>query len=197
MLLPEPNNDLALINLLLEGNLQAFDQLYWKYHKALYNNILKITRDTGVAEDLLQETFITFWQKRSTLQSNKSIAGWLFVISYNKAVNWQRKQLLESKFQQLMSETPQEENSGYSYEIQMKLLEDAMAQLSPQKRKVLVLCKLEGKTYEETAAEMNISRHTVKEYLGGAMASVKEYANNHPEYKSVLPLILMIEGIYY
>ncbi|MGF2411518.1 RNA polymerase sigma factor [Ferruginibacter sp.] len=189
----QPNihaDDNTLVTLLQQGDLQAFDKLYWKYHSALYNNVLKLTRDTGAAEDIVQEIFITLWQKRMLIETSKSISGWLFVISYNKAINWQRKKLLETQKQQNI--TVEEDASTDTYNMQMKMLEDAMEKLSPQKRRVFELCKLQGKTYKETAEELNISSHTVKEYLSGAMASVKEYAITHPEYTVVLPVLFII-----
>lgn len=188
----QPNihaDDNTLVTLLQQGDLQAFDKLYWKYHRALYNNVLKLTRDTGAAEDIVQEIFITLWQKRMLIETSKSISGWLFVISYNRAINWQRKKLLETQNQQNI--TVEEDASTDTYNMQMKMLEDAMGKLSPQKRRVFELCKLQGKTYKETAEELNISSHTVKEYLSGAMASVKEYAITHPEYTVVLPVLFI------
>jgi RNA polymerase sigma-70 factor (ECF subfamily) len=65
------------------------------------------------------------------------------------------------------------------YEEYYQLLKRGIDQLSPQKQKIVKLCKLEGKTYEEAAAELKISRHTVKEYLSGAMASLGEYMRQH------------------
>jgi RNA polymerase sigma-70 factor (ECF subfamily) len=76
--------------------------------------------------------------------------------------------------------------------IQINILEKAIALLSPQKRKVFELCKLQGRTYEEASAEMGISKHTVKEYLSGAMASIKEYAVNYPEAGAASVFFLFI-----
>lgn len=193
MLHMEYNNDNTLVALLQEGNLKAFDTLYWKYHQALYCNILKLVRDTAAAEDILQDTFITFWQKRNLIDPEKSISGWLFVISYNKSVNWKRRKLLEAKNQNMAAVLQQEDESEETYAAQLQLLEHALKQLSPQKRRVLELCKLQGKTYRQAAVELNISSHTVKEYLSSAISSVKNYAATHSEYKLLLPFLLLQE----
>ena len=190
------DNDTILVGLLKQGNMQAFNKLYAKYHKALYANVLKLTKNSTAAEDIVQETFISLWQKRNIIDADKSIAGWLFVLSYHKSVNWQKKNLLESRTQQIMAmQSVTDEIPEETYPLQMQLLQNAIGQLSPQKRRVFELCKLHGKTYEETAAELNISRHTVKEYLSSAMSSVKEYAHAHPEFKGVLPVIIMLDNI--
>ncbi len=191
MLHMEYNNDNTLVALLQEGNQQAFDTLYWKYHQALYSNILKLVRDTAAAEDILQDTFITFWQKRNLIDPGKSVSGWLFVISYNKSVNWKKRKLLEAKNQNMAAPLQQEDEGAATYAAQLQVLEHALKQLSPQKRRVLELCKLQGKTYRQTAVELNISSHTVKEYLSSAIASVKDYAATHTEYILLLPFLLL------
>jgi RNA polymerase sigma-70 factor (ECF subfamily) len=188
----DSNNDASLVLLLQKGNLMAFDSLYWKYHKALYANVFKLVKDQGVTEDIVQETFISLWQKKHLLKADSSVSGWLFVNCYHKSVNWQKKKLLEAKMNRIIADKLLEESVPDMYEQQMQLLEKAISQLSPQKRKVFELCKLQGKTYSETAKELNISAHTVKEYLAGAMAYIKEYALAHPEYKLALPVLWVI-----
>ncbi len=73
-----------------------------------------------------------------------------------------------------------DEKDIYFKEARIKILEEALIKLSPQKRKVFDLCKIQGKSYEESARELNISKHTVKEYLSIAVKAVKEYAEQHP-----------------
>jgi len=75
---------------------EAFNVLYWKYHSAIYYNVLKLTRDNVIAEDLVQEVFIALWKKRSTLDPEQDILGWLFVVSYNKSISYLKQKLKES-----------------------------------------------------------------------------------------------------
>jgi RNA polymerase sigma-70 factor (ECF subfamily) len=49
-----------------------------------------------------------------------------------------------------------------------------MDQLSPQKRKVFEICKMQGRTYKKAAEELHISKYTVKEYLSEALVSIKK-----------------------
>lgn len=181
----------CLGSLVSKGDHAAFEEVYHRYHVALYRNILRITRNAAATEDLVQETFVRFWQKRKNLQPGKSLAGWLFVISYHQSVNWVRHQLVEIKAKQSLERVLTEADPLPDYNLQMEWLEQALQQLPPQKRRVLELCKLQGKSYKEAAREMNISTHTVKEYLSGAMKVVRDYSVSHPEYKSLLPLLLV------
>jgi len=76
-------NDLALR--LRNNDISAFNTLYWDYHGPVYANALKLTRDSSIAEDIVQEVFVTLWEKRHTIDPKQDVAGWLFVVSHNKA----------------------------------------------------------------------------------------------------------------
>ncbi len=79
------------------------------------------------------------------------------------------------------------------FDVQYGILTNAMDTLSPQKRKVFELCKLQGLTYEQAAAQLNISKHTVKEYLGAAVNTIKEYAQQHGARLAVLLFLKTID----
>ncbi|MBD0293596.1 MAG: sigma-70 family RNA polymerase sigma factor [Flavisolibacter sp.] len=178
------NVDNELVFRLRDDDVNAFNALYWKYHQAVYANIFKLTKETETTQDLLQEVFITLWEKRSTIDVDQSVSGWLFVVSYNKSVSYLKKALKEPVVDNELNEElqPAEEPEINVREVRFQLLEDAVEQLSPQKKRVFELCKLQGKSYEETAKELNISKHTVKEYLSAAITNVKEYIRKHPDY---------------
>ena len=176
---------------------EAFNVLYWKYHSAIYYNVLKLTRDNVIAEDLVQEVFIALWKKRSTLDPEQDILGWLFVVSYNKSISYLKQKLKESLVHaSLQQPVNVEEKIDAGEELvnaQVTILEKAIEQLSPQKRKVFELCKLQSRTYEEAAEELKLSKHTVKEYLSGAVISIKEYIKQHPEYSTILLYAILSE----
>lgn len=177
---------------------EAFDILYRKYYSAIYYNVLKLTRDTAIAEDIVQEVFITLWEKRHKLDPKQEISGWLFVVSYNKSVSHLKRKLKESLAQTGLSQ-PGEDTIDAGEELvnaQLSILEKAIEQLSPQKRRVFELCKLQRRTYEETAEEMKLSKHTVKEYLCGAVISIKEYIKQHPEYSAIFLCAISFENFF-
>ncbi len=171
-----------LVRRLHLNDVEAFDTLYQKYHQVLYSNILKLCKDADATQDILQEVFITLWEKRLTIDLNQPVSNWLFAISYNKSINYLKKLVKESVLLRDVNEEMQsaDEEEINLREIQLYLIERAVSQLSPQKRKVFDFCKLQGKSYEETAKELNISKHTVKEYLSEAVMSIKEYIKQHP-----------------
>lgn len=166
---------------LQNGELTAFDALYWKYHRSIYLNILGLIKDRAAAEDLLQEVFIALWENRQVIDANQPVAGWLYAVSHNKSINYLKKTLRQSILNtEVAAELyPGDQDDDTDKNDKLQMLEEAIRQLSAQQQKVFELCKIQGYTYEETAVELHISRHTVKEYLSLAMAGIKEYLDNH------------------
>lgn len=168
-------SDSDLVLRLLADDVDAFDALYHRYHQPLYANVFKLTRDAEATQDILQEVFIVLWEKRQTINAAQPVSNWLFSISYYKSLKYLKKALKEEVlFKNIESNSAVEDEPNAQWnEAGIEAMQKAIQQLSPQKQKVLVRCKLAGKSYQEVAEELNISRHTVKEYLGLAMTSLR------------------------
>jgi RNA polymerase sigma-70 factor (ECF subfamily) len=115
------------------------------------------------------------------------------VVSFNLSVDYTRKRLRElTAHKKLFSVAPDNvflPAGPALYEEQYRLLQQAIDQLSPQKRKIVTLCKLEGKSYEEAAGELNISLNTVKYHLSAAMVNLNEYVRKNATQTSLVALI--------
>ncbi|MDQ3279058.1 MAG: sigma-70 family RNA polymerase sigma factor [Bacteroidota bacterium] len=168
-----PDNELVLR--LLTDDVEAFDALYNRYSHSLYANIFKLTKNEEAARDILQDVFVVLWEKRFTINVNQPVSNWLFAISYYQSLSYLKKKLRE----QLLRKAMEDDHFTYSEreadrkENSVEVIKNAIQQLSPQKQKVLIRCKLNGKTYKEVADELSISRHTVKEYLSLAITSLR------------------------
>lgn len=188
----------ALIEQLKNNSVPAFDALYKLYFRAVYANILRITREATSAEDIVQEVFIRLWEKRSMINSEQPLGNWLFVVSYNRSMNYLRSRLREKLgMQQLVPViTTVETDDWLMTEQQLHTLEQAIDRLPPQRKKVFLLCKMQGKTYAEAADNLQISKYTVKEHIVKANDFIREYVRMHPEQALSLGMPLMICLIY-
>lgn len=194
---PDVRNEQLLVRDIKDNDVSGFDALYWKYHRAVYTNIIKLVKDRDTAKDILQEVFIALWVKRSTLDPGVNIAGWLFTTSYRKCIDHLRHRVAAPFFTgelNIADELP-DYRKEREQESRFRLVQQAVSRLSPQKRKVFELCKLKGKTYEETAQELNISKHTVKEYLTASMDFVKDYIHAQPP-QSIISLLFILSALY-
>jgi len=177
----QKTNDLA--SRLRNDDINAFNTLYWEYHAAVYANALKLIKDPIIAEDIVQEVFVTLWGKRHAIDPEQDIAGWLFVVSHHKTIDQLKQKIRHSLVQKKLSIAGEGHSAIVNTDLkedQLSTIEKAVDQLSPQKRKVFELCKVQGRTYKKAAEELHISKYTVKEYLSEALISIKKYIGEHP-----------------
>jgi len=80
---------------------------------------------------------------------------------------------LQDQPSSIAENTPAQDYSPY-----IGLVEEAVKQLPEQQKKVWILCRVQGKKYQEAAAETGLSRETVKKYLQYAQASITKYVKN-------------------
>ena len=60
--------DNELLYRLKEGDRDAFNSVYWQYSSKVYNTVLYLLNDSDIAEDVVQELFLTIWEKRENIQ---------------------------------------------------------------------------------------------------------------------------------
>ncbi|WP_118975309.1 RNA polymerase sigma factor [Taibaiella koreensis] len=185
-------NEQAAATLLSEGNIDAFDFYYHNYHQSVYANIIKIVQVPQSAEDILQDVFLAFWENRNKFTGQASVAGWLFVVSYNKSLSFLKKKLKESTIlledasvvDRLMEAPVVDEDF---YQKQLEILERAVSTLPERKQKVFRLCRFEGKSVEEAANILGISSSSVRDYLKQSSRLLRQYVQK--EHASELALL--------
>jgi len=175
-------NDPALVDRLKQGDESAFTELYDQYHRAIYFYILDYVKAPQIAEDLVHEVFMKIWEIREQLTITTSFSGYIYRMCHNKAIDALqhiakdeklRQEVLQWLEPQLQEKDQQlKEHRVVYYE---RIYQEAIAALSPQRRKVFLLCREQGKSYEEAAAELGITRNTVKEHMGEALHFLRNY----------------------
>jgi len=174
------NENLKLLILQLQqGSEQAFTLLYDKYSKQLYRNILRLTKDEDVAEELLQDLFLKIWESRENINPEKSFKSFLYKVAENMVYAHIRKiakdnRLIDKLVISYVDIDTNAEDLIISKENQ-DLLHKAIAHLPPQRKQVYMLCKLEGKSYEEVSSELGISTSTIRNQIVKANKAVKQY----------------------
>lgn len=156
---------------------------------ALYNFALQLTQDSDDAEDLLQETYIKayrFWDK---FEKGTNCKAWLFRIMKNSFINFYRKNLrspekfdyeeIENIYENIKSNDQNPHN--FETEVIDKIFNDevieAIKSLPGEFRTVLLLCDVEGLSYEEIADFLDCPIGTVRSRLHRArkMLAVRLY----------------------
>ncbi|QHV98147.1 RNA polymerase sigma-70 factor [Spirosoma endbachense] len=194
-------SELELIHALANNQVEAFDAFYHQYKQPVYANIFKLVKQPDAAEDILQEVFLALWENRYIIHQDKSVAGWLFVVSYNKALSYLKKKLKESTVVTQQTDLPEttvaEEPLDEDFFVsQLSMIEAAVSQLPARKKEVFQLLRFEGKSYEEVAERLGISVQSVKDYLKQATRQVKKHIeeqNRSSRASAVSVLVFVID----
>ncbi|MGJ1411545.1 RNA polymerase sigma factor [Sphingobacterium thalpophilum] len=167
-------------------NKEKFDQLYYQYHQSVFLNIRKYIKDNDIAQDVLQEVFVSLWENKDNLSYERNIAGWLFVVSSNKAISYFKKHINKNLFLSIdaseiadFSLDESEELASQIYDIQWSILEKAIDDLPQKRREVFCLCKLQGYSYTDVASQLGISIESVKDYIKKSNKSIIRYIEEH------------------
>lgn len=164
---------------LSHGDEQAFNLLYKAYSRPLYYRVLRMVKNPDIADELLQELFIKLWDKRVTLDTEKSFQSYMYTVAQHMVYNHFRKvsnnhlliqSLMVSSADHYLDGQELLENKETG-----KMLQKAIDQLPPQRKQVFRLCKIEGRSYEEAAHIMGISTATVNSHMTKSLQSVKAY----------------------
>lgn len=172
----DKNRPNIIIKALKDGNKKAFDEVYKTYYKRLCQYLLSYTRDRAKIEDIVQETFITLWDKRKELDIKKSPESYLFRTAHNKFIDTYRKKERTNSFLLDYYHTAiiRAEKRDQSYKKQLlKKLRACIGTLPSRCQKVFKECKLSQKTNQEVANELNISIKTVEKHVSKGYRLIK------------------------
>lgn len=182
--------DTLLISQLQDGDEHALSQLYDKYSGALYHVILRMVENKDLAQDLLQETFISIWQKSNQYNPDKGrFYTWAYRIARHKVLNYLRSQKDLIQRGDLSVSIIEEEKEDLSTEL--KSLKGAILKLEQHHQKALELVYFNGLTHLEAHESMDVPLGTFKSYVQQAMRELRKH------YKSLVLLwfiFLMLKG---
>jgi len=179
-----------------DGKETAFNILYDRYANRIYSRLLRLTQSEQLADELLQDTFIVLWNKRHTINPDLSIRSWLYKVAENEVYQLYRKIARDKKLQEhivsTFIETYSHTEEGLFYKESQDLLNKAMEQLSPQRKEVFKLCRIEGLSYQEAAYQMGLSVSTVSNHLVQATSIVRNYIFQSQERTTLIISILLL-----
>lgn len=167
----------ALGNSVLTGDVDAFKLFFKKHHKNLLGFVITLTKDMAQAEDITQLAFITLWKRKKTLDSADGLKQYLYATAKNLFIDQHRssknRAKLYAKLTQEAIEVQLEEDSDHVQE-QIKKLHKIINMLPAKCQEILKLNKLEGLRQDEIANHLGISQRTVEAQIRIAYQKIRE-----------------------
>ncbi|MFO8081072.1 MAG: sigma-70 family RNA polymerase sigma factor [Armatimonadota bacterium] len=160
------------------GDDEAFMRLAERYHARLLHYVRRIVGDRGVADDVVQETWVAAYRGLRRLDEPGRLKAWLFGIARNKALNALRKEersRLDYVEDEALEAVPDEEDDGLDLRAeQAAQVHRALDRISPAHAEALVLYYVEGLSYEEVADVIGCKVGTVRSRLHYAKRALRE-----------------------
>ena len=172
--------DAELVERLRKRDPQALGELYDRYGRVAYSLVFRIVRDTGIAEDLVQETFLRVWNRAQAFDGQRGALGaWLLAVARNRAIDYLRSSSGRMRNALELEEAEQpaafvDLEKDVLNSDQARRLRDAMKKLNDNQRSVIELAYFEGLSQTEMAERMGQPLGTVKTWVRTALRNLRD-----------------------
>jgi RNA polymerase sigma-70 factor (ECF subfamily) len=179
-------SDEELMQCLRSGRHEALTVLFDRYHHLVFSIALRIVRDPGEAEEVVQIVFLDIFRTAANFDSRKGILkGWLLQFAHHGALH-RKRHLVANHFyhweelEAVLESGASSPLTGESPEM-MRLAEEMLGKLKPRQRAVLELTYYEGLTAEEIADRLGESVHAIRHDLYRGLAVLRSTFGNGDE----------------
>jgi RNA polymerase sigma-70 factor (ECF subfamily) len=161
------DSDSDLLGAVAAGGQAAFERLYHRYEKRLYQYVYTLVNDQTVAEDVVGETMIAIWRGAGSFSGTSRLSTWIFGIARHKSLDALRRAGRRQREVDLdgAADLPSSCDSpleGVHRKQVESLTKRALAMLSPEHQEILRLVFYEELPYDEISTMLGIPSNTVK-----------------------------------
>ncbi len=196
---PVREDEALLIHLSQNGDVNAFNQLVLKYQQTTFNVVLRMLGDRDTAADVTQDTFIAAFRAIQSFRGGSSFRAWLLRIASNQAYDYWRRvnRRPQDSLDALMDEGEPHEVGALSaliatehvanpeeYLLNQELqevIQKGILELPLDQRVAVILCDIQGLSYEEIASSTQTSLGTVRSRIARGRQRLRDYLYRHRE----------------
>ena len=172
---PRAAEDSALLSLVRNGDQAAVAALFDRYSGIVYSVALRVLRDPGQAEDVVQDIFVQLWRKPEAFISGRGTLGaWLVVVARNRAIDALRRRRPSDSTEDVILPS----NTNLASEAERNSLMDKvrtiMRNLPAEQKKSVEMAFFEGMSHTEIAAKTGDALGTVKTRIRLALITLRK-----------------------
>jgi RNA polymerase sigma-70 factor, ECF subfamily len=161
----QATTDGMLLESIADGDRTAMHTLYARHNVRVYRFILRIVRDTTIAEDLVSQVFLDVWRTAKQFEGRSQVSTWLLSIARFKALTALRQRRFEDIDQDEVREIADDSDTpetSLERATTSAILRACVAKLSPAHREIITLIYYHEKSVEEVGQIIGIPQSTVK-----------------------------------
>ena len=157
------------------GNQQAMTELFDQYSGMVYSVALRVLKDPGQAEDVMQEIFFQVWRNPEAFVSGRgSLGAWLAVMARNRAIDSLRKRRPTDSVDDVVLASNSDLGSEVERNRMMEKVRGVLKDLPMEQEKSIELAFFEGLTHSEIAARTGDPLGTVKTRIRSALITLRK-----------------------
>ena len=165
--------DRELAAILKEGNPLVYTEIFDRYKVILYKHAFRLLNNQEEANDVIQDVFLTLWDKRENLSFKTSLSAYLYSSVRNRIFDMISHQKVISKYVDSIRDFIAEGNYTADGQIREKqlatIIEKEIAALPSKMRTVFELSRQDELSYKQIGQQLNISDKTVKQQVHNAV----------------------------
>lgn len=160
------------------GDEAAFSEIFYYYVPRLYSFIKKMTRSAEMAEELVQEVFLSLWINREKLAEVENCSSYIFTIAANKTFNYLKSKAIHERYLDTMASSNNGSDNNtmetVDFHESQSLVNKLVNELPLRKKVIYKLTRDKGMSHDEVAVQLGISKNTVKNHLVETLRLLKE-----------------------
>lgn len=186
----------SLILRLIEGDEDAFCELYATYKNRLIYFAMRFLKSREYAEDVFQDAFTVVWQSRRFINPDASFSSYLYTIMRNRILNQLRNAANEEKLKESILSQALDYTEDTKREVMLNdlksLISHALQQLTPRQREIFEMSCEAQLSHKEIADKLGISINTVQEHISTSLKLIRTYLIKYSGSEYVDLLLLLI-----
>lgn len=168
-------DDATLLALIGQGDENAMGALFDRYSRVVYSVALRVLRDPGAAEDVLQDVCMQIWRKPDTMVINRaSMGAWLAVVARNRSIDLLRRQKPSESVEQVVLPSNVDVAGEAERSVLMERARAVIGRLPVEQRKTLEMAFFDGLTHAEIAETTGDPLGTVKTRIRTALLVLRK-----------------------
>ena len=160
------------------GDADAFEQLVAAYRDQVFRLALRMCGNEADADEVAQEAFLSAWKALPNFRGDSQFSTWLYQLTSHAAIDLMRREKRQIAAEDITEVSAPDPAPGPQQQAEQsetrQAVRDAMAQLSPEYRQIVVLRFLQELSYEEIGTVLKLPPGTVKSRLNRAKAQLKD-----------------------
>lgn len=178
------------------GDEQVFEKLFKDQYPILCGYARKYLDDVDQAEEIVQEMFFNFWQKREKMEINISIEAYLFRSVRNSCLNYLKHLKIREEYRmatnhEIRAKEQQVHDNVVTLELQERI-DQVIDQLPPERKRIFKMSRYEELKYKEIAEKLNLSIKTVEAQMGKALKHLRLHLSDYLSVFIILTLEILI-----